>query len=75
MATFQTLQDPFNQPSSSGGWSPRRESGHTNNPRPLDEAVSGVRARRVRVLDCLSLAFNLCCLPGNFLPVLSGASP
>jgi hypothetical protein len=23
----------------------------------------------------LSLAFNLCCLPGNSLPVLSGASP
>jgi len=23
----------------------------------------------------LSLAFNLCCLPGNSLPVLSGVSP
>ena len=29
------------------GWSPRRESGHTNNPWTLYEAVSGVGTRRV----------------------------
>ena len=28
-----------------------------------------------RLKHKLSLAFNLCCLPGNSLPVLSGASP
>jgi len=30
-----------------GGWSQRREIGHTNNPLTLYEAVSGVRTRRV----------------------------
>ena len=40
---------------------------------PVDEAkMLGLARVSVRTLI---LAFNLCCLPGNFLPVLSGASP
>jgi len=33
----------------------------------------GVPSRAKKELS-LNLAFNLCCLPGNFLPVLSGVS-
>ena len=35
---------------------------------PADEPPANLRGYP------LSLAFNLCCLPGNFLPVLSGVS-
>jgi hypothetical protein len=35
------------QPASSGGWSPWRETGHTDSPLTQDEAVSGVGSRRV----------------------------
>ena len=34
-------------------------------------SVHGEAGLRERLL---TLAFNLCCLPGNFLPVLSGVS-
>ena len=38
-------------------------------------ALNGMSSGTVPVrVPGLTLAFNLCCLPGNFLPVLSGVS-
>jgi hypothetical protein len=42
--------------------------------RPLDDVVTAARSTKILRLVRLTLAFNLCCLPGNSLPVLSGVS-
>ena len=42
-------------------------------PEKFLNVTNGVSPRRT-MMRSLSLAFNLCCLPGNSLPVLSGVS-
>ena len=51
------------------------EAGQLPQTGPGSRQRLGTAGAAPRRCHCLGLAFNLCCLPGNSLPVLSGVSP